>query len=410
MKIGIDARFLTHPQCGGFKTYTECLVAALAQVDPVNQYVLYLDRAADQTTALPVAPNFATRLVGGALPLLGMPWREQICLRRQVARDRLDVLHSPSLTAPLHIECPLVLTLHDMIWYLPNKYSDRQPTPLRRRLMAWYYKQIALAATRSAKTIVTVSQASKADIVRMLGVAEDSVIVTHEAARPIFRRVRESRYLQSWREQHGLPSEFVLAVAAADPRKNIQTLVRAYALLPSGLRSRFPLVIGFGHELLTGALRQIVAKLGLDSQVLFWRLGPAAEDMALLYNAASLFVFPSLYEGFGLPPLEAMACGTPVIAADNSSMPEVLGDAALFVEARDKEALAAATTRALTDDGLRANLIERGLERASRFSWERCARETMAAYARSAGMDRNGHPNTRDGLVVEHAAQQQAAG
>jgi glycosyltransferase involved in cell wall biosynthesis len=132
-------------------------------------------------------------------------------------------------------------------------------------------------------------------------------------------------------------------------------------------------------------MKQLISNLSIKQHVLFRRLGPDPEDMALLYNATSLFVFPSLYEGFGLPPLEAMACGSPVIAAKNSSIPEILGDGALFFDGHDAEGLAALMIRVLADEELRRSLVQKGLERARGFSWERCARVTLGAYARSTG-------------------------
>ncbi len=385
MRIGIDARFLTHPQCGGFKTYTECLVAALAIVDADNRYILYVDRPPDEDAAVPRAENFELRIVPGALPMIGMLLREQVRLPRQIARDRLDLFHSPVLTAPLHIGCPLVLTLHDMIWRFPGVYNDRRPRALRRRLMDAYYRSIPERAARKAAIILAVSQASKSDIVRILGMAEEKVIVTHEAARGVFQPLKDRRQLEAVRTRFNLPPEFIMGICASDPRKNLDTLVEAYAVLPSDLRKKFPLVVMWGHDRLTGTLAKRITELGLDGQVLFRRLGPKAEEMALLYNAATLFVFPSLYEGFGLPPLEAMACGTPVVVANNSSIPEVVGDAAVLVDASDAGNLASGIAEVLADETRRAELSTKGMARAAVFSWERCARETVEAYGIALG-------------------------
>ncbi|MEN6537575.1 MAG: glycosyltransferase family 1 protein [Bryobacteraceae bacterium] len=385
MKIGIDARFLTHPQCGGFKTYTECLVEALAQVDRTNEYILYLDRPPDHAAAVPNAPNFKVQVVPGSLPLFGFPWREQVRLPRQVARDRLGLLHSPALTAPLHLECASVVTLHDMIWHSPAEYSDRAEKDIRRRLMNWYYRRVPESAVRHAAVILTVSNASKTEIVRQLGLPEDAVVVTHEAAREAFHRYGNSWYLEEGRHRYELPPEFILGIGSSDPRKNIHTLIEAYALLPQSLQKCFSLVILLNHQRFANELRQVSARLGLTDRILFRSVGPSAGEMAKVFNLASLFVFPSLSEGFGLPPLEAMACGTPVIAARNSSIPEVLGDAALLVEAHDAGSLADDMSRLLSDEGLRAQLAERGLKRAASFSWEQCARQTLAAYEHAIG-------------------------
>jgi glycosyltransferase involved in cell wall biosynthesis len=385
MKIGIDARFLTHPQCGGYKTYTECLVSALAAVDTANEYILYVDRAPSSATALPDRPNFLIRVVRDHLPVAGMPWREQVSLSRRAAQDRLSVLHSPCLSAPLLVSCPLVVTIHDMIWRHPDAYRNGTARPLRRRLMDFYYLHAGLHAARRAAVILTVSQASKKDIVIDLGVPSDRVVVTHEAARDVFRRVNEAAPLEGARRKYRLPARFILAMGSPDPRKNIPGLLRAYSLMHADLRKQYPLVVMWNHPRFEETSKKETDRLGLSGQVISRRLGPLAEDFAMLLNAASTFVFPSLSEGFGLPPLEAMACGTPVVTSDNSSMPEVLGDAALRVDAQDAGGLARAIERVLSDDEMRAELTRKGLEQAARYSWEACARLTLRAYERAAG-------------------------
>jgi glycosyltransferase involved in cell wall biosynthesis len=382
MRIGIDARFLTHPQCGGFKTYTECLISALAEVDRDNDYVLYVDRPPSPTAVVPRAPNFRVQVVPGSLPGPGLPWREQVALPRQAARDRLDLLHSPALTAPLHLNCASTVTIHDMIWYCPPTYSDRGSQSLRRKLLDYYYKRVPEAAARRAAVILTVSEASKADIVEQLGLPEDAVVVIHEAARKEFRPL-DPQSLQAGRQRCELPSEFILGVGSADPRKNIRTLLAAYALLASEFRQRFPLVILLSHPSMGNSLRKQARNLGISADAHFRTVGPTAEAMALYFNAASVFVCPSLCEGFGLPSLEAMACGTPVVAADNSCAPEILGRAALLVDALDPRAIASAITETLTHQTLQQDLIRNGLERAARYSWGQCARETIVAYRKT---------------------------
>lgn len=381
MRIGIDARFLTHPQPGGFKTYTRNLIAALADIDAKNEYVLYIDRPADQDTPLPDQPNFTTCIVPGSLPLLGMPWREQVGLSRQATRDKLDLLHSPSLTAPLCLTCPSVVTIHDMIWFFPERFSKGSPSSGKRKLMGWYYRFVPHFAARRAAALLTVSQAAKESIVRHLGLPPSQIFVTHEAAGHIYRRVDDPEKIEALRQKHNLVSDFILAIGSADPRKNIATLVRAYALLPTFLQEQYQLAIVWTHNLLAADLAEQIEALDINSRLQFLER-VSDEELVLLYNAASLFVFPSLYEGFGLPLLEAMACGTPVVAANNSSIPEIVGEAALLIEAEDTEAMAGTIARVLVDEILRTVLIEKGLKRAASFSWTKCARQTVAVYRR----------------------------
>jgi glycosyltransferase involved in cell wall biosynthesis len=375
MRIGIDARFLSHPQYGGFKTYSECLIGALGRIDPSNEYILYMDRLPGEMQTVPSAPNFKVRVVPGGLPLVGMPWREQVGLPLQARRDRLDVFHSPCMSAPLSMGCPLVVTIHDMIWRWPNT----QPQAMHRQMLYHYYRFVGDRAVRRSAVILTVSEASKSEIVDAMGVPGDHVVVTHEAPRQTFRPIDDPHQTNPVRSKFDLPENFILALGAPDPRKNITTLVEAYGLLPEELRDRFPLVVVWSHRSVNG-MQAHVEKLGLTRQVHFRQLAPSNLEMALIYNSASLFVFPSRYEGFGLPPLEAMACGLPVVAARNSSIPEVLGDAALYTDTDDPKAMAAAMTRALTDSQVREDLRRKGLRRAESYSWERCAAETLKVY------------------------------
>jgi glycosyltransferase involved in cell wall biosynthesis len=379
MRIGIDARFLTHPQKGGFKTYSENLITALAEVDRDNSYFLYLDRAPNQETKIPHQPNFEYRVITGQNPVIGMPWREQIALPRWVAKDKLDLLHSPCLTAPLRLKCASIVTIHDMIWHSSGNRSMKGPASVKRKLMNWYYSFVPELAARNASFILTVSQASKDRITQLLGIPEEKIFVTYEAANPIFRQINHVDQICAIRKKYDLPSNFIMAIGSADPRKNIATLVHAYAQLPNNLQEDYKLIIVWTHSLLAEKLMMQVNNLGLNSYVHFITQ-VTNEDLVLLYNTASLFVFPSLDEGFGLPILEAMASGTPVVTANNSSIPEIAGDAAILTNAEDVSSIAKAVTNVLTDPALRRGLIEKGLVRANSFSWRRCGYLTTESY------------------------------
>jgi len=383
MRIGIDARFLTHPQPGGFKTYTESLVAALAALDVDNEYFLYVDRVPGPATQLPAQPNVSVRVVPGSYPLLGMIWREQVGLARQVARDRVNLLHSPSLTAPIMPACPSVVTIHDMIWYFPEKFSQGKPVSGKRQLIEWYYRYIPKLSAERATAIITVSYAARQSILEHLRVTAAQVFVTPEAASPFYGVIDDPATIESIRRKYGLPPNYVLAMGSADPRKNLSTLVRAYAALPLALRERHHLAIVWTHQFLADTLAHEIDRLGITSQVIFMQ-NVSNQDLKLLYNGAVLFVFPSLYEGFGLPPLEAMACGAPVVAANNSSIPEIVGTAVPQFDALDAPAITQAIHSVLADESYRDRLRRYGLERAQTFSWRRCAQETLQVYQRVA--------------------------
>lgn len=378
MRIGIDARFLTHPQQGGFKTYSEHLVAALAEIDAGNDYLLYVDRPPAPGNRIPDAPNVHVRVVPGTLPAVGMPVREQAGLALRAARDRLDLFHAPCLTAPLTLACPLIVTIHDTIWLHPKRFRQAAARSGARALMEQYYRLLPALAARRAAAVITVSHAAKADVVVELGLDPARVVVTHEAAKPTFGPLGAAEAARA-RSRFKLAPGYLLAMGSADPRKNIETLLRAYAAVPGELRQRHPLAIVWTHQHLAGSLGELASSLGIAEQIVpLARVDDA--ELAALYAGAAAFVFPSRYEGFGLPPLEAMACGTPVIAADNSSIPEIVGDAALLVNAESVTGLAGAIERVLREQELRSELSERGLRRAGGFSWRRCAEETLAIY------------------------------
>jgi glycosyltransferase involved in cell wall biosynthesis len=379
MRVGIDARFLTHPQMGGFKTYTESLIAALGAIDGENEYLLYVDRVPVDRSALPSGPNFLVRVVPGSLPLIGMPWREQVGLAAQARRDRLDVLHALCLTAPLRVPCPLVVTIHDMIWAFAQRFAPRGKPTNRRALMQWYYRLVPALAAKKAAAVITVSHAAKRSIVESLGIDQRRLFVTHEAASEQFRPLADREVGAAVRAKYGLDGEYILGIGSADPRKNIATLLQAYAQLPEPLRDRYRLAIVWTHALLAEELAAQAQALGIDRRLHFLRKVPT-DDLVALYNEAALFAFPSQYEGFGLPLLEAMACGAPVVAANNSSIPEIVGDAGLLVPTNDVAALMQAMRQVLTDEYVRRALVAKGRERAASFSWQKCAAETLAVY------------------------------
>jgi len=381
MKIGIDARFLTHPQPGGFKTYTRNLIMALAEIDTENEYILYVDRPLVDRSELPSQSNFSIRVVSGLLPIVGMPWREQVGLVRQAKRDRIDLFHSPCLTAPLNLVCPLVITVHDMIWAFPQKYSQSGKWSIKREFMSLYNRFVPRYSIRGASAIITVSLASKNSIIEHLGLRADRVFVTHEAADSIFQMTRNvnDNDIESMRRKYDLCPNYILGLGAADPRKNIKTLIQAYGLLSKELREKYQLVIVWTHPFLATEISKQVDDLGLSKQVRFLQQVSNSE-LALLYFATSIFVFPSRYEGFGLPLLEAMACGAPVIAANNSSIPEIVGDAALLFDAQDTNGLSVAIHQVLTDETVKVRLQQNGLKRSSQFSWNKCGQETIAVY------------------------------
>jgi glycosyltransferase involved in cell wall biosynthesis len=382
MRIGIDARFLTHPQKGGFKTYTENLVVALSEIDQGNEYILYVDRQPSREAKLFERPNFTFQVIPGDNPGYGMFWREQYKLPQHAKKDKLDVFHAPCLTSPLWMDIPLVVTIHDMIWYYPSRYTKGKFLLNKRKFMQWYYRMVPAYAIQKADAIITVSHSSKQSIIDYLRIEDEKIFVTHEAPAAIYHPVESNGKMNLVREKYGLTRNFILAVGSTDPRKNINTLLKAFALLPESLREQYQLVIVWNHKLLESTTLKAAKQQGISDQILFLR-NVEDEDLALIYNLATLFVFPSLEEGFGLPPLEAMACGTPVLAADNSSLPEIVGDAALQFSAENVGELTKLISNVLINPELQHNMKERGIGRAACFSWKKCGMETIDVYKKT---------------------------
>jgi glycosyltransferase involved in cell wall biosynthesis len=306
----------------------------------------------------------------GRLPAL-MTWGN-VALRHAAQRLGLDVIHDSTGLTPFLFgagRAQTVVTVHDVFaWSLPG-HSTLADTLIYRH---WLPRVLP-----SVNAVITVSQASKADIVRHLGVPADKVHVTYEGAGHSYTRASVEQ-VSKVRAQYGLPDGYVLFVGSVEERKNLGRLLQACARLWAAGERRPLLIVGARRGKYSKIL-QTVRDLNLESRVHFTGHVPDA-DLPALYSGADLFVFPSLYEGFGLPPLEAMACGTPVVCSNNSSLPEVVGDAALTVDPYDVDALADAMRRVLANADLAEDLRRRGLERAAAFAWERTARETVEVY------------------------------
>ncbi len=363
MRIGIDTRLVDYRQAG-ITQYTLQLVNAFAHCDTQDEFVLLQSRRRHEP--LSTARGFSHRRI------YTPPHHtlEQFSLPLEISSLRLDVLHSPDFIPPLRRNCRSVITIHDLNFVLYPHFLTKSS--------ARYYGQID-EAVRRTDAIIAVSQATKQDVMRLLGVPEAKIRVIYEAANPVFRPLESDDLLPRVRGRFGLQRPFVLFVSTIEPRKNVPTLLKAFRRLLSSYRPEVSLVLAGERGWLYDEVFQLVTDLGLVEDVTF--LGRVSDDELLwLYNTAQVLVAPSIYEGFGLTPLEAMACGTPVIASNTSSHPEVVGDAGLLVDPYDVEELTVAMWRLLSEDDLRRSLREKGRKRAQLFSWDKAARETLALY------------------------------
>jgi len=373
LRIGIDGDTLGRKRTGD-ESYLASLIRALAKVDGRNAYSVFVRDAARVAPQFEASPRWRFRNVRPASIWLRHPIGLPLALRR----TPLDLLHTQYFAPPL-CPCPLVVTVHDISFAVRPEYFTRKDQ--------WLLKALVPAALRRAERIITDTQYTLRDLVRVYGVDPARVAVIPLAAdpryRPLDRQACRARVVQ----RHGVDARFILYVGTLQPRKNVDTLVRAYARFrrETGLPHRL-LIVGKAKYKYDSVFEAIRAS-GFESDIVLAGFVPD-EELPIYYNAADVFVFPSLYEGFGLPVLEAMACGTPVISSSASCLPEVVADGGVLADPQAPEPFAAALARVLGSERLADELGERGRRRAAEFGWERTARETLEVYAAVAASGR----------------------
>ncbi len=364
-RIGIDARLNAY-RSGGIATYTAQLLAALAPLAPEFQFIALQHRR--QPQPLVIAPN--VQRAG----LLTPPHHryEQVSLPIELWPQRLDLLHCPDFIAPHRRACPAIITIHDLAFLHFPAILDAEA----RR----YYGQVRQAA-HHAEAVITVSEATRTDIVTLLDLPPARISVIYEAADasfiPMILPPDDQRNIGG----HLLSADnFMLFVSTIEPRKNLATLLRALRLcLDRHPQAGYHLALAGRRGWLDESILALAHELRLEP-ALSWLGAVSPNDLHWLYCACRLYLNPSLYEGFGLPLLEALACGAPAIAADTSSLPEVAGDAAWLVPPHDVEAWAERISTLWADAQARAELARRGPLRASHFSWPQAAAQTLALY------------------------------
>ena len=385
MRIGIDACCWSNRR--GFGRFTRELLTHIVTEHPRHEYTLLVDRATAEESRFPAgarvqvvatreAPTRAASAAGARSPL--DLWR----MARAAARLPLDLFFFPAVYSyfPMLRRVPTIVTFHDAI----AESHPRLIFPGARARLFWNAK--TWLAHRQASRILTVSRNSRARIAVAFGIQESSIDVVGEGPGDVFRPIRDLRALNSVLDRYRLPAAapLVLYVGGISPHKNLDGLLRAFARLPE--RAHLAIVGDHAGDSFYGCyprLLELRARLGLEPRVTFTGFVPD-EDLALLYNAATVLALPSFDEGFGLPAVEAMACGLAVVASRGGSLPEVLGPAGTFFDPRDQAEMAAALSRVLEDPKLRAGLSAEGLRRAALFSWSAAARDTVGLFERTA--------------------------
>jgi glycosyltransferase involved in cell wall biosynthesis len=378
MRIALNAHLLsfgpTH-RAAGISWYIRNLISALRQIDTQNDYYAFFGdhrlppEFRNAARFQPVISRWPT-----VRPMVRLLW-EQLAQPLLLRSLKVDLLHSMGYVQPYFCPCRSVVTVHDLSFMLFPEYFNR--------LNRLYLTHFTRFSVRRADRVLAVSDSTRKDVIRLLGVSPDRVVTVHSGIQPGFEPLQNKAQVEAFRKSRQVDFPFILFVSTLEPRKNAERLVEAFALLRKQTNLPHKLVLGGAKGWLYSSIFKTIERLELQDAVILPGFVPAA-DLPLWYNCADLFVYPSLYEGFGSPPLEAMACGTPVVASNSSSLPEVVGDAGLLVAPTDVEGLARAMVRILTDPSLKAELIGRGIRQAAAFSWGTTADQTATLYATAA--------------------------
>jgi glycosyltransferase involved in cell wall biosynthesis len=367
MRIAVDARGANWYKGTGIGTYTENILRQLLNIDKENYYHLYwsgdnYDRYNTENSKVVMTSKKHRRFF------------QQTYFPNNIKKEKIDIFHIPQNGIGLSpdVDCKTVITIHDLIPY-------RMPETVGRSYLMEFLKEVP-SLIESCDGIITVSEWSKQDILKFFAVDENKIYVTPLAADLKYMPLDKEMCRHVIQKRLNIKKPFLLYIGGFSPRKNVRSLIMAFAKIYKEFNSDYNLVIVGSLRDEGNALRELSEKLDMSSRIIFTDF-LEEEILPTLYNAADVFVYPSLYEGFGLPPLEAMSCGTPVITSNVSSIPEVVNNAGILIDAYDTSNLINALGSIVNNDNLKADLSKRGIERSKEYSWERTAQQTLKAYS-----------------------------
>ena len=374
MHIAIDAHSVGSG-LGGNETYATNLIEALAEIDSVNRYTLYVTRNAAIERFANRWPNVELRQTLPHTPLVRIP----VTLPVELRRRPVDILHVQYTSPPL-TPCPVVNTIHDLSFeHLPETFKRRS------------WQQMRLTIRRSAQAaqhILTDSTYSRDDILRTYKLSPERVTATPLAASAKFKPVEDFNEIERVRRRYGIVGDYILTVGSIQPRKNLPRLIRAFAALCRESNIYPTLVVVGKRGWLYEETLEAADNSQVKEQILFTDYVPES-DLPALYTGATCFVYPSYFEGFGIPPLEAMRCGTPTITGDRTCFPEIIGDGGLMVDPFDERAIRDAVLKVFSNSSLRDELRKKGIERANLFDWKETARQTLRVYEKVFDLTHN---------------------
>ncbi len=375
LRIGVDGRELLGDQVTGIGRYLHNFLGSRARERCEHQFVVY----GNQHTRYDFSTgNITFQMIKERITA----WWDQAVLARAIHQDRLDLFFSPYDKGPFLASCPLVVTFHDLLFL---KISDR--TGINRLLYNGSYLVQRSCLVRQAACILTVSEHSRNDLVQTFRIPAEKIQITYNGVSDRYFSTESEPQIDAVRSRYDIPPNYLLYVGNFKPHKNVGRLIQAYSGLSPDLRGSHPLVLAGDPGNFGEGLQALAEQLGIRSQVHFAGL-VADADLPALYRGASLFVYPSLSEGFGLPPLEAMAAGTPVVASRATSLPEVGGDAGVLVNGESPEEIRQAMEALLLQEDLRRSCIQAGRRRAKQFTVEKTAEKILSALETVAGESR----------------------
>lgn len=373
MRIGIEAQRIFRKKKGGMDVVAVEIIKSLQKLDKDNEYIIYASPNADSSYSISETSNFKIKFVKG---FTYFDW-EQISLPLQAKKDKLDLLHCTSNTAPLWGPVPTLVTIHDII------YLEKREYPVNvnwyQRLGNYYRSIVVPGVVARSEQIITVSEFEKKNLLSHFELDDSKVKVVSNGVNEVFRKVYDKEVLNKVKEKYRLPEKFIFYMGNTEPRKNLRNMLKAYSILTQKQSAAPSLVItNITREYLANVLEdigeeKIAGKIILTGYADF-------KDLPALYTLADFYVYPSFREGFGLPILEAMACGTAVITSNTSSMPEIAGEAALLVDPLNPESIAGAMQEYMLDDELKLEKIRKGQLRYRHYTWDASAKKLLDIY------------------------------
>lgn len=362
MKVAIDARMIRSGSMHGIARYVYELLKCLSEGYCDSRFFVLINEGSPL-----LQEKWPSHIKMVVLSASWISFKEQLEIPSVLKRVGADLFHAPSFVAPILPPCKMIMTIHDLNHLvLPQFYT---------LLHQLYYKLIVRNSIKRSEYILTVSNFSKNEIVKTMGLPAEKIFVTYNGVSSFYRPVKDCEYLQYVREIYGLPENYILCISNNKPHKNVHQLVRAYSY--SEITTPLVLACSFDKSLL-----EIAEKYGKKHLIYFTKFIEEAH-LPAFYSMTDLFVYPSTYEGFGLPPLEALACGAPVVVSKTSSLPEVVGEKAIFMNPYDYKEIAKALERGIFDLELRSRLKLSGMQHANKYSWIEMTKQTMEVYKKS---------------------------